>query len=242
MKNTTLWVAAIALAGSLQAVFAGDVTGKVTLNGTPPPEIAIDFSANPECGSLVTGQPTTRRYVVGKENGLKDVFVYISKGLEGKKFDAPAEPVVLDQSGCMYQPYVMGVMVGQKLKIKNSDPVMHNLHGHPVVSGNDEFNITQTTQGATTDVMFPKAEVMVKINCDVHKWMLAYVGVCDNPYFAVTDADGHFKIPNLPPGEYTLTAFHQKANAPGPGISQSIKVEADKPVSANFTIDVPVAK
>ena len=87
---------------------------------------------------------------------------------------------------------------------------------------------------------FTHPEVVVKFQCDVHNWMFAYVGVMSNPYFAITDDNGNFKIPNLPPGDYTLTAYHFKAHGKtSPGVSQTIKVEGDKPVTANFTVEVP---
>jgi len=239
MKRCVLILAAVALAGSFQAAWAADLTGKVTLKGTPPAEKTIDFSDNPQCANMHPTVTTTRWYVVGKDNGLKDVFVYISKGCEGKSFPIPAEPAVLDQDKCAYQPYVLGVMVGQTLNVKNSDPILHNVHAIPKVAGNEEFNIPQANQGQVNSKIFTKPEIMVKFKCDVHQWMFAYVGVVDNPFFAVTDADGNFKIPNVPPGEYTLTAYHVKAHGATPGISQTIKVEGSNPVVANFTVEVP---
>jgi len=145
----------------------------------------------------------------------------------------------LDQAKAAYEPTVVGIMVGQKLRIKNTDPIIHNVHISPKVAGNEEVNITQATQGKTDELAFSKPEVLVKVNCDVHKWMLAYVGVVDNPYFAVSDADGNFKIPNLPPGDYTLTAYHLKVHGATPGATQAIKVAGDGAVSANFTLEVP---
>jgi plastocyanin len=239
MKKSTLIFAALALAGFYQVAQAADVTGKVTLKGTPPAERTIDFSENAQCGDLHPTVTTTRWYVVGKDNGLKDVFVYISKGCEGKTYPVPTEPVELDQEKCAYQPYVLGMMVGQTLNIKNKDPFLHNVHAIPIVSGNEEFNIPQANQGQVNAKTFAKQEVLVKFKCDVHPWMFAYVGVMANPYFAITDADGNFKISGLPPGDYTLTAYHQKADGMSPGVSQDIKVTGDAPVTANFTVEVP---
>ena len=237
MKKTIVVLAAVALAGGWQMAPAADVTGKVTLKGTPPPEKAIAFTD--ECGPLHPTNLTTRHYVVGKDNGLKNVFVYVSKGCEGKTYPVPSEAVELDQTKCNYQPYILGIMAGQKIRIKNSDPILHNIDAKPVVPGNEEFNIAQSSQGQVNEKTFAKPEVLVRIKCDVHPWMFAFIGVRDNPYFAITDADGNFKIPNLPPGDYTLTAYHQKSQGAGPGISQAIKVEGDKAVTANFTVEVP---
>jgi hypothetical protein len=240
MNRFTLGLFVVVLAGSLQWAAAGDVSGKVTLKGTPPPAKTIEYDDT--CSKLHPTVLTTRHYVVGKDNGLANVFVYISKGLEGKKFTPPADPVELDQVGCNYNPYVFGVMVGQPVRIKNSDPLMHNIHALPKVDGNSEFNFAETSQGDVNDTKWvesiKKPEVMVKLKCDVHQWMFAYAGVQDHPYFAVTDADGNFKIANVPAGKYTLTAYHLKAHGAKPGETQEITV-ADSPVTANFTVQVP---
>ena len=197
------------------------------------------MSQDPQCGKLQTNGFTTHRYIVGKDNGLKDVFVYISKGCEGRTFPIPREPLELVQTNCAYQPHVVGIMVGQTLNVKNADPILHHVHSLPKVAGNTELNIAQTEQGQIASTTFAKPEVMVEFNSAIQVWMLAYVGVVDNPYFAVTDADGNFKIPNLPAGDYTLTAYHVKAHGATPGISQEIKITGSKPVVANFTVEVP---
>lgn len=239
MKKLALCLVGGALAGSV--AFAGDISGTVTLKGTPMKEISLPFDAT--CGALHPAVTTTRWYVVGKDNGLADVFVYISKGLEGKKFPVPSTPVVINQEACMYYPYVSGAMVGQKVAFKNSDPFMHNVHGVPLNNGNSEFNIAETFQGQVNDTTFANnitaPEVLVQIKCDVHKWMYCYVGVEDNPFFAVTDKDGHFKISNVPPGTYTLTAYHLKTHGhKSKGVSQDITVAA-APVTADFTVEAP---
>jgi hypothetical protein len=240
MKRIALSLTIIALTGSLQTTFAGDVSGKVTLKGTPPAEKTIAFEDT--CSKLHPTVTTTRHYVVGADNGLANVFVYISKGLEDKKFTPATQPAELNQQGCNYEPYVSAVMVGQPLAIKNSDPLMHNIHALPKVDGNTEFNFAQPSQGDVNDTKWTASitapEVLVKMKCDVHPWMFAYVGVQSHPYFAVTDKDGNFKLTNVPAGKYTLTAYHLKAHGATPGASQDITV-ADSPVTANFTVEVP---
>jgi hypothetical protein len=243
MKNLIWALSAAVLTGSLPFAFAGDITGKVTLKGTPPPERTIAYDDT--CSKLHPTVPTTRHWVVGKDNGLANVFVYISKGLEGKKFPPTTDAVELDQIGCNYNPYVFGVMVGQPVRIKNSDPLMHNIHAMPNASGNTEFNFAEPTAGDVNDTKWTESikvpEVMVKLKCDVHQWMFAYAGVQDHPFFAVTDADGNFKIANVPAGSYTLTAYHLKAHGANPGATQDITV-ANSPVTANFTVEVPAPK
>jgi hypothetical protein len=240
MKKIALSLTIIAITASHQIAVAGDVTGKVTLKGTPPPEKTIAYDDT--CSKLHPTVATTRHYVVGADNGLANVFVYISKGVEGQKFTPPTTVVELNQQGCNYEPYVNGVMVGQPLAVKNSDPLMHNIHALPKVDGNSEFNFAQPGQGDVNDTKWTssitKPEVMVKLKCDVHPWMFAYVGVQDNPFFAITDKDGNFKIANVPAGKYTLTAYHLKAHGATLGVSQDITV-AESPVTANFTVEVP---
>lgn len=246
MKKHAIGLVIVALLGSWQIAAAGDITGKVTVKGTPPAEKPIDFGD--QCGALpkpADAATTTRHWVVGKDNGLGNVFVYISKGLPaGKKYPVPP-PVEINQQGCMYYPYVTGVMVGQTLKFKNSDPLMHNVHALPAVDGNQEFNFAQPNQGDVNDTKWvasiTKPEVLVKIKCEVHAWMFTYVGVQDNPYFAVTDKDGNFTIKDVPPGTYTLNAYHLKGTAGTPGIEQQVTV-GGSPVTANFTIEVPAPK
>jgi hypothetical protein len=242
MKKFALALSIAALVGVWGSAVAGDVTGKVTLKGTPPAEKAITFD---DICSALKPPPTvttTRHYVVGADGGLANVFVYISTGMEGKKFTPPTEPAELDQQGCNYHPYVSAVMVGQPVRIKNSDPIMHNIHALPKVDGNTEFNFAQPSQGDVNDTKWASSitapEVLVKLKCDVHPWMFAYVGVQSHPYFAVTGKDGSFKIANVPPGKYTLTAYHLKAHGSKPGETQEITV-ADSPVTANFTVEVP---
>lgn len=243
MKKLILSLALVSLMGSWQIAAAGDITGTVTLKGPPLPEKTIDFGD--VCGAMSHDVKTTRFYVVGANSGLADVFVYISKGAEGKKFTPPSTPVVIDQKGCMYYPYVSGAMLGQTVEFKNDDPFMHNVHAMPKADGNTEFNIAEVSQGDVNDSKFTesitKPEVLVKVKCDVHGWMFCYVGVRPDPYFAVTDKDGHFKISNVPAGKYTLTAYHLKSHGGTPGVSQDITV-GDGPVTADFTVTAPTPK
>jgi len=214
--------------GSLQLGAAADVTGKVTLKGTPKPEVNIELG--PQCGKF-SKPATTRHYVVGKDGGLANVFVYVK--------DAKAAPItgdgpLLDQVGCMYTPYVFGVGVNQKFKVKNSDPEMHNVHATPKSPANKEFNFAQMAGSAIAEKSFPAAEVAVRIKCDVHPWMFSYAGVFEHPYFAVTDADGNFKISGLPDGDYSIVAFHLKTHGANEGIVDKVSVKGS--TQKEFTI------
>jgi hypothetical protein len=232
MKNCFLCLTAAVLAASSPAANAGDITGKITLKGTPKPEIPIDLG--PACTPFNPSKVTTRHYVVGKDNGLANVFVYLK---DAKATPATGEGGTLDQKGCMYDPYVMGVVTGQKFKVKNSDPTLHNIHATPKV--NKEFNFGQPLKDQVNEKSFDQAEVLVRMKCDVHPWMFAYIGVVDHPYFAVSDKDGNYTISGVPDGKYTIVAYHLKAHGANAGVTQSIEVKGA--AKQDFTVEVPAA-
>ena len=234
MRNYSLSL--FLVCGTAASVWGGDITGRVVLKGTPKPELTIAMAADPKCGALHTAPVTTRHYVKSADGGLANVIVYVKTGLEKKDWPTPAEKPLLDQVGCEYTPYVMGVRAGQTISIKNSDPTLHNVHATPRVPANKEFNFAQPVQGMTTDKSFPAVEVPVRFKCDVHPWMFAYVGVFDHPFHAVTDKDGNFKISGLPNGKYTLEAYHVKTHGTNPGITQDVALEGS--AKADFTIEL----
>ncbi len=220
---------------ALQIATAGNLTGKVTLSGNPPAEKEITpLKEDATCGKLTTGTPMTKFFVVSPDKGLADVVVIV-KGLEGKSTGAAAAPAVLDQKGCEYTPSILAVQTGQKIDVKNSDPVMHNVHSVPTVSGNPEENKAQMAGSADLVFSMPKAENFLKFKCDVHPWMFAWVTVVDHPYYAVTGKDGAFTIKDVPPGKYKVVALHRKG-APA-GVEKEIEVTADG-AKADFTIEV----
>ena len=213
----------LAAACALQTVSAGDITGKITLNGTPPAE--REFKMDPTCGKLQPqgSKTTTHFYVVGDGNGLGDTVVYL-KDVSGKSAGATASPLMVDQKACVYIPYVASVQTGQKITVSNSDPVLHNIHPTPKPgSGNKEANKAQLPKGPALDFSFPDAEMFLRFKCDVHPWMFSYISVFDHPYHATTDKDGNFKIPNVPAGNYTLVVQHRKAGT----AEKAIEVKAD---------------
>ncbi len=184
------------------------ISGTLHFTGTPPANPPIDMSEEAACKAKHTTPPTDPQVLVA--NGqLANAFVYVKGGLPaGATYPAPAEPVVIDQDGCLYRPRVFGLMVGQALEIRNSDPVLHNIKAVP--TANRGFNISQPTQGMKTTRKFDTAEVMVPLECNVHGWMNAHVGVMAHPFFAVSGADGTFTIRGLPAGTYELEAWHEK--------------------------------
>ena len=196
------------VAPAVRADDGGKIAGKATFEGTPPAPIKIKMDADPICAGK-NPDATSDDVKVGAGGGLEGVFVHVSGGLPaGKTYTASAEPVTIDQNGCHYVPHVVGVMVGQPLKILNSDGTLHNVHGVPKL--NDQFNFAMPKFVKQKETKFGKEEIMVAMKCDVHPWMSGFIGVVDNPYFAVTGADGTFTIKDLPPGEYTIEAWHEK--------------------------------
>lgn len=187
---------------------ATTVTGKVNFKGTAPKAEAIKMNADPVCVKENAGKTVTKGDVIVNTNGtLANVFVYVKDGVKNAPA-APATPVTFDQAGCMYKPRVFGVRANQTLKIVNSDPTLHNVHSLP--KANTGFNMGMSVKGQTIEKKFAKPEMGVRIKCDVHGWMTATAHVMDHPFFAVTDTTGNFSIADLPAGEYTLEAWHEK--------------------------------
>jgi len=220
----------------IPAAHAGDISGTVTLKGTPKPEQEItQIKDDANCGKLHKEPVKTRFYVVGSKGELADVFVTL-KGVSGQSAGESAAPAMIDQKGCEYTPYVFGVQTGQKIVVKNSDPVLHNIHPTPIVAGNKEENRAQMPQGPDLTFSFPKAELFLRFKCDVHPWMFSYACVMDHPFFAVTDKDGKYTIKNVKDGKYTLEFYHRKAAPATAPVTQEIEVKGGA-VTADATLE-----
>ena len=206
----------------------GSISGSVSFQGTAPEMEPIDMSEEPTCAQKYEGQPMTQSVVVNDNGTLRNVFVYVKSGLPDVDFPVPQEPVVIDQAGCRYHPHVMGIRVGQTLQIKNSDGILHNINAKPEM--NRGFNISQPVEMAT-ERKFSTPEIMVPVECDVHGWMNAYVGVLDHPYFDTTGDQGSFTIENLPPGAYVIEAWHEEYGTQ----TQEVTVGANESVQVDFT-------
>jgi plastocyanin len=213
---------------------AGNITGTVTLDGKAPMNVDIKMNADPNC---VKANPTPQfqeTYTIGSDGkAVANVFVYVKDGLGNYVFDTPTTPVTIDQKSCRYHPHVFGIRVGQPLEILNSDPTLHNIHALP--KDNTEFNTGQPIQGMKTTHTFTKREVMVPFKCDVHGWMNAYVGVLDHPFFTVTKDDGKFDLSGLPPGTYTIEAWHEKLGTS----TQSVTLGPKDSKDITFTFKAP---
>ena len=215
----------------------GTVTGKIKFTGTAPKNPVIDMSEEAACkAKYKTAPPTEENVVAGPANALANVFVYVKAGVPaGQTFTAPATAVVLDQNGCRYHPHVFGIMVGQPLEIQNSDPLLHNIKA--IAKANRPFNVSQPNAGMKTSRTFSAPEVMVNLECNVHGWMHAYLGVRPDPFYAVTGPDGSFSIKGLPPGTYTIEAWHEKLGTQ----TQKVTIAEKESKDISFTFKAPAA-
>jgi hypothetical protein len=231
MKHVVRQALALMLVAGTAAQAAAQgaaVSGTVKFTGAAPANPKIDMAEEPSCQSQHAGQPVDPEVVVNG-GGLGNVFVYVTSGLPAKKTPAPKTSAVIDQQGCLYHPRVLGLMAGQPLEIRNSDGVLHNIKAVP--KKNRGFNISQPVKGMKTTRTFNAAEPAVPFECNVHGWMHARVFVMDNPYFAVTDEKGAFSIAGLPPGTYTLEAWHEKLGTR----TATVTVPATGNATATFT-------
>lgn len=207
---------------------AATVVGKVKFTGTLPAATKLSMNADPSCAKLHPAPASSQDFMAGSDNTLGNVIVFISDGLGNRTFDTPTEAVTFEQKGCMYEPHVVALRANQKLKMVNSDNTTHNIH--PLPANNREWNKAEPA-GATMEESFPREEIAIPVKCNVHPWMKSYIAVFKHPYFAVTGKDGSFQLPNLPPGEYTVEAWHEKLGT----MTQKITIAAGESKTLDFT-------
>lgn len=188
----------------------GSVRGVVRFGGPVPRRKFVRTRADPECEKMHGPQLASDEFVVDPYGNLQWAFVHVKSGIAGPVPPAPTTPVLLDQVACVFTPHVLGIRVGQPLLIVNSDNLLHTVHSLPFE--NKEFNFGLPKSGMEETKRFGKPEVMIKLKCDVHPWMAAWIGVVDHPYFAITNAVGSFVLRDLPPGNYQIEAWHEKCN------------------------------
>ncbi len=198
--------------GKIDPATASVIQGKVIFSGKAPLMPVLDMSANPACERLnkaASKEPRRAEEVVVNANGtLRNTFVWIEAGLPKEHWSPPAEFARLDQVGCVYEPHVLGLMVGQTLEISNSDTVNHNIHANATV--NEAWNVTEPPRAEKRTERFEKQEILFPVTCGVHPWMRGYLAVVSHPFFAVTGEDGSFALKGVPPGTYTVQAVHEK--------------------------------
>jgi len=205
----------------------GTIVGHVKYMGATPVNPIIRMGADPRCNKLYVGKrPTSQAFIVGTDGAFANVLVNLDGTFPATP--APTMPVVLGQKDCQYVPRVLGARVGQTLQVKNDDPTDHNVHSQSM-AGND-FNTTQPIKSMPFEFKL-KAGELLHVRCDNHTWMTAYIGIFDNPYFAVSGTDGSFTIANVPAGKQSVKAWHEVMGMQ----TQMVDVQAGKTTTVDFT-------
>ena len=215
-------------AGATSSASNASVLGKIRFDGPLPKNSRIAMRSDPTCAAEHP-QPVHSEDVVAGQNGtLENVIVFVSQGADEHAYDLPQNPAVIEQKGCMYEPHVLAMRAGQTLRVINADKTTHNIH--PMPANNREWNKAQTP-GQPIEEKFAREEVSIPVKCNIHPWMHSYIAVFKHPYFAVTGKDGSFVLKNLPPGEYTIEAWHEKLGT----MTQHVKIAQGESKQLDFT-------
>jgi plastocyanin len=213
----------------IEAQTNGTIRGKIVYGGSAPRPPLISMAKDPNCLKINAGKKIfDDTFMTGPGNSVQNVFVHLKSGLAQKSYPPPSQPVVLDQKGCTYAPRVQGAMVGQTLKIQNSDQTLHNIH-----SQSQEYllNIAQPIAGMTYSLPLKTEAVMLIFKCQIHQWMLGYIGVLPHPFFSVSDTSGNYQLKNIPPGRYDVQAWHEQLGT----LVQNVQVSPGQTVTLDFT-------
>ena len=210
------------------AADAATLKGSVKIKGEIPKRGKIPVNADPKCAAMHVKDPLlTDEVVTDAAGNVQWAFVSVKGGLGEQKFVAPKTPSLVEQKGCRFEPHVLGIMAGQELMFRNQDALMHIVHVVP--KNNKEFGFSQVRQGEERPKVFTGKET-IRLFCDVHPWMVAWIMVLDHPLYTVTGPDGKFKMKGLPPGKYTIEAWHEGYKP----VTQEIEVKAKDSKTLNF--------
>ncbi len=212
------------------AAATGQIVGTIKLDGPAPSRRPIDMSKDPGCAQTHSGAAAAENVVVGPNGGLANVVIYISQGLSGAE-PASSQPVKLEQKGCQYIPHVVAVNPGQPMSMVNDDKTIHNVHTDPRAGGgNKGWNKSQMSGSPPIDVVWANEEVAIPVKCNIHPWMRAYIVVVKGPH-SVSNESGAFRLDDVPPGNYTLTAWHETYGT----LTQKVTVMPGKAANIDFT-------
>ena len=208
-------------------VKSGTIKGHVRIKGPIPGNPVIRMGMDPMCAKINAGQRPVQEVVAATADGsLANVFVSLQGSFPASP--VPKEPVTIDQRACLYVPRVVGARVGQTVQVRNSDELLHNVHG--LSTHNNAFNVSQPKAGMVQQLQLKTPEIMVRVTCDVHRWMTAFVGVVDHPYFATSSGAGTYEITNVPEGTYTIQAWHERYGV----TTQQVRVAAGTTSTVDF--------
>lgn len=217
----------------LDLTTVGSVAGEVRFEGAAvPPQATVQLGSAKDCAAQHSG-PVAAGDVLVRGGKVQNALVYVKEGLGERVFAVPSEPVVVDQKGCLFVPRVTAAEAGQPLRFLNSDPLAHNVHGVPARASG--WNFSLGVQGASRTITVDEADPVIELKCDIHPWMKAYVGVFDHPYFAVTGADGRFRLDKLPPGDYVVEAWHERFGTR----TAKVSLAAKEATTVDFAFTVP---
>lgn len=207
---------------------SGGIKGHILLKGKAPGNPVIRMGIDPMCAKLNAGKRPVQETVAASADGsLANVFVKLEGSFPSSP--VPAAPVTIDQRGCIYVPRVVGARVGQTLQVRNSDALLHNVHG--LSTGSNVFNVGQPAAGVVTPFRLKQEEIMLRLSCDIHRWMTAFVGVVAHPYFATSDAAGTYSIDNVPVGTHTIQTWHEQYGK----LTQKVRVTAGSTSTVDFS-------
>ena len=215
-------------------LLAATITGVIKYEGEAPKFKELKMDADPMCMAQHKDAVFPQTLALGEGNTMGNIIVSIKSGFPKKDYPLPQDAVVLDQKGCIYDPHVIGLRVGQTLKILNPDGTLHNVHAISKV--NSEFNLAMPQFRKETTKVFDKAEpTPFAVKCDVHPWMTGYIAVFDHPFFQVTRTDGKFTINDLPAGTYEIAVWHEKLGTK----TMTVTVTADETKTVDFAYAAP---
>jgi hypothetical protein len=222
-----LLLAASAFAYEAVAVAnGGTVQGVVKLSAAAPQVPAIKTTKNQDYCGLSIPNPLYE----GKDGGVKNVEVFLKGVAKGKA--NPTGIITLTNNHCMFEPRVQGASVGQQIKIASDDPILHNTHPQVADTNATLYNIALPYKGFSVVKPLPTTPELIRVKCDAHEWMRAWIWEFDHPYYATTDENGQFKITDVPPGTYTIVAWHEVMGQK----ESSAVVTSGKPVTVDFSL------
>jgi hypothetical protein len=207
----------------MQVANGGAIKGKVTYTGSVPTRKIIPTKDQEVCGGI-RDEP---QVIVGPDSGVMNAIVYLKEVPKGKRWDKPKKTPTINNRKCNFEPHVQVMPAGMNLAILNSDPVLHNTHGFLIKA--TVFNVAMPKQGMRVERPIKKPGI-VRVECDAHGWMLAWIYAADNPYYAMTGRDGSFTINDVPPGDYTMVVWQEYTGSTEVPVTVKAKETAAVPV------------